>query len=87
MPHNVLHLRRVVVDVDVAFPDADTGESGREAGPHNLHPVRAGIATNVNRTSRSVCASARTTPSLVPGARTICAIQHKRDASQFPSHI
>ena len=47
MPHYVLCARRVVINVYVCLPDADSTEASREAGHYNSEAVRIRIASNV----------------------------------------
>jgi len=87
MPHYVLGLRRVVVNMYVCFADTDSIESHLNTGPDNLHAVRVAIATDVNGTTMGMGTFAGSFVRFLPCGGTISRCHDERNAGLFTRRI
>ena len=87
MPHHVLRFVRVIVRMDECLSDAYTIESGFNQSADNLHSVRVGIASDVNR--RAICVRTRPWPALLVFMLngTIRGIENKRNPRNLPRRV
>lgn len=56
MPHDVLDVSEIIVNMDVCFTNPDATETNLQTCLNNLHAIRRCIATDVNRMAGCVCA-------------------------------